>query len=142
MFTVNIVSTGLVVLTVAMHLFLLRGLTAVIPRITFLKHLRMGYVILGAIVGHLAEIWVFSVAIRWLALSEKYGRLEGAGGYITAFYYSAVTYTCLGYGDVVPTGALRLFAAVESLTGVVLLAWTASFAFVAMQRLWPTKLAT
>jgi hypothetical protein len=35
-----------------------------------------------------------------------------------------------------PTGDLRLLAAVEVLTGVVLVAWTASFLFLVMQKSW------
>ncbi len=33
-------------------------------------------------------------------------------------------------------GDIRLLAGVEALTGLVLIAWTASFAFLQMQRFW------
>jgi len=55
---------------------------------------------------------------------------------VECYYYSAVTFTSLGFGDLTPTGHLRLLAAVEVLTGVVLIAWTASFLFLVMQRSW------
>ena len=51
-------------------------------------------------------------------------------------YFSAVTYTTLGFGDITPNGELRWIAAIEALTGLVLITWTASFAFLVMQELW------
>ena len=52
------------------------------------------------------------------------------------FYFSAVTYTSTGYGDLTPTDNLRLLATIEALTGLIMIAWTASFAFLVMQRYW------
>jgi hypothetical protein len=51
------------------------------------------------------------------------------------FYYSAVTYTTLGFGDITPLGHLRILTTVESLAGLILIAWTASIIFLAMQRI-------
>lgn len=42
------------------------------------------------------------------------------GDFITAMYFSAVTATTLGYGDVTPHGALRAVALVESAAGLLL----------------------
>lgn len=36
---------------------------------------------------------------------------------LTCLYYSVVTFTTLGYGDITPVGISRLFAAVEAFTG-------------------------
>jgi len=51
-------------------------------------------------------------------------------------YVSAVTYTCVGFGDAYPIGAMRALVAVESLNGLVLIGWSATFAYLLMQRLW------
>ncbi len=37
--------------------------------------------------------------------------------WLTCLYYSVVTFTTLGYGDITPVGVSRLFAAVEAFTG-------------------------
>lgn len=39
-------------------------------------------------------------------------------------YFSAETFTTLGYGDVVPHGDLRLLAGIEALNGLLLIGWT------------------
>jgi hypothetical protein len=71
----------------------------------------------------------------------RFGSLVGnvEHGISDFFYYSAITYTSLGFGDIAPQGSLRILAAVEAITGLVLIAWTASFAFVAMQSLWEKR---
>ena len=51
-------------------------------------------------------------------------------------YFSLVTYTSLGYGDIAPLGPARLLAGIESLIGLGLIAWSASFTYLEMQRHW------
>ncbi|MCX7222516.1 MAG: ion channel, partial [Burkholderiales bacterium] len=51
-------------------------------------------------------------------------------------YLSFVTFTTVGYGDVVAIGYLRHLGGVEALTGIILITWSASFLFVEMQRNW------
>lgn len=138
---VFLISCGLVVLSVGIHLVTLRGLSRAVLRWRLFPVTAMGVAMLGAIVGHLVEIAVFGIAIFWMSDFEEFGHLSGhveqtLGDY---FYYSAVTYTSLGFGDVVPSGRLRLLSAVEALTGLVLIAWTASFAFFLMQQLWEVR---
>jgi hypothetical protein len=138
MVTALVVSATLVILCVAVHYLVLEGLSALGPRLRSPKRLRMGIVILGAIAGHLIEITLFGAGIALLVLLKGYGHLEGQlqAGFRDYFYFSAVTYTSLGFGDLTPFGRLRLLAAVEALTGLVLIAWTASFAYLEMQRFW------
>ncbi len=52
------------------------------------------------------------------------------------YYFSIVTYTSLGYGDLTPIGRMRLLAGIEALTGIILVAWTSSHLFLMMQRYW------
>jgi hypothetical protein len=96
--------------------------------------------VVGALVGHFVEIALFGATFLFLSSSKEYGTIGGAAGtgldWHSYFYYSAVTYTSLGFGDLTPTGTLRLLSAVEVLTGVVLVAWTASFMFLVMQKAW------
>jgi len=51
-------------------------------------------------------------------------------------YFSAETYTSLGFGDLTPAGPLRLLSGVEALNGLVLIGWSASFTYIAMERFW------
>ena len=54
-------------------------------------------------------------------------------------YFSAETYTSLGFGDVTPLGPIRLLAGVEALNGLLLIGWSASYTFIAMERFWQAE---
>ena len=47
-----------------------------------------------------------------------------------------VSYTSLGLGDVWPTGVLRLITGLEALNGLILIAWSASFTYLSMEKFW------
>ena len=47
----------------------------------------------------------------------------------SAFYFSGVTYTTLGYGDVVLTREWRLLAPLEGLTGILMCGLSAGLFF-------------
>jgi len=51
-------------------------------------------------------------------------------------YFSAETYTSLGFGDVTPVGHMRLLVGVEALNGLLLVAWSASYTYLSMERFW------
>lgn len=55
------------------------------------------------------------------------------------FYYSAITFTAVGYGDILPTGDIRLLAVAESLNGLLLIGWSGAYTFIAMQKLWSDR---
>ena len=80
---------------------------------------------------HLTEIALYALAygaaVAWLDLGELRGAMSASA--LDYFYFAAETYSTVGYGDVVPTGALRLLASVEPLNGLLLLAWSGAFLF-------------
>jgi hypothetical protein len=88
------------------------------------------------IIAHVVEIAVYAVLFMIGVEVWELGTLTGAfkstaGDY---FYFSAITYTTVGFGDVTPDGRLRLLTSVEALNGIVLIGWSTSATFLAMQR--------
>jgi hypothetical protein len=51
----------------------------------------------------------------------NYQKLAHAGTPVTAYYFSIITQLTVGYGDVYPTGWLRLVAAAQGLFGTLFL---------------------
>ena len=49
-----------------------------------------------------------------------------------------INYTTLGYGDITPHGLVRFTAGLEALTGLLLIAWTASFMYYEIRKYWET----
>ena len=91
--------------------------------------------IFGAIMTHIVEITIFSMTYFFLSHWPSLGRIEEASGAASTdfWYYSFVVFTSLGFGDLTPHGSIRMLTALETLTGLILIAWTASFFIVQMQ---------
>ena len=99
---------------------------------------RVVVALLGAIMAHIVEIWMFAIAYYFLINIVGMGSLKGNfnGSLNDCFYFSISTYTTVGYGDIEPYGHVRFLAGLEALTGLVLITWTASFLFIETQTVW------
>ncbi|MGA8005247.1 MAG: ion channel [Burkholderiales bacterium] len=128
----------LVVSSTLVHYEVLRLLSVSIPRLRIRPRARLLAVIFGVFLGHLLEIACYALAYYYL--HDHFG-LGGFGGkfadnFATYFYFSAESYTSIGMGDIFPLGSLRLITGVEALNGLLLVGWSASFTYLAMQRYW------
>lgn len=52
----------------------------------------------------------------------------------SAYYFSAVTYTTTGYGDIVLPQPWRMVGAIEALTGILMCGWSTGFFFAVVSR--------
>lgn len=133
---------ALVVLTsVLLHYEALSYLSSLQPRLTFLnRRARVLVGLLGALLAHVIEVWLFGLAFYFLSRFEGFGTLENSdGSLLDCVYFSIVSYTSLGYGDLFATQHLRFLAGVEALTGLMLLGWSSSLTFIWMQEYWREK---
>jgi len=80
---------------------------------------RAWWLLLG-IVGVLLSLHAVEVAL-W---AELYVALHTFPNTETAYYYSLVTYTTLGYGDVLLPRTWRLLGGMESMIGVLMFGWS------------------
>lgn len=89
---------------------------------------------------HIVEIWVFGISYWWLGTDLERGMIEvlqgASAGLLDYVYFSAVIYTTLGLGDMIPHGPMRFMVGTEALTGFLLVTWSASFTFMEMERWW------
>ena len=53
-----------------------------------------------------------------------------------AVYFSFVTFTTLGYGDITLSEGWRLLSGIEALNGILLIGWTTAMLFAVVQRMW------
>ena len=129
---------ALVLATTGMHYEALRALNLGLAHRVAASRARVAVVVLSLSLVHVAEVFVYATAIYLLARHAGMGTLGRAGPppFDVALYFSLETYSSLGYGDVVPSGALRMMAGAEALNGLLLIGWSASYVHIAMERFW------
>ncbi len=108
--------------------------------------LKIATLILGQLFLHVVEIWIFAVGYFLLAQKLKFGALiqlpysnelsAEVVRFLDHVYFSAVVYSTLGFGDLIPDGPVRFLTGMEAVAGLVLITWSASFTFIEMQRYW------
>jgi hypothetical protein len=125
------------VLSILAHYEGLIGLSAALGAKARHQRIKVLYAILSLLFLHVVEIWVFGFAL-WAVLQwpECGGISSHAPHLFDAVYFSAVTYSTVGYGDMIPVGPVRFLAGTESLVGLVLITWSASFTYLEMERFW------
>ena len=92
--------------------------------------------------------WMFVRVAVWIVLLHLIEISVWAAAYAangampdlpSALYFSAVTYTTTGYGDLVLPKEWRLDGGVEALTGILMCGWSTGFFFALVNRLYETR---
>jgi voltage-gated potassium channel len=79
---------------------------------------------------HLVEILVWALAYMLMLPTDELQSLEAS------LYFSAVTFTTLGYGDITLSSDWRLLSGLEAIDGILLIGWSTAFLFAVLQRTW------
>lgn len=98
------------------------------------------FAVLGVMLLHLVQIVAFGVLFWWVTQWPGGGVIdaEGSPGVLAAIYLSALNYTTLGLGGgLSPEGPIRMLVAVESLFGLLAIAWSAAFTYHRLSRQLP-----
>ncbi len=138
MLVVLLTTCGLVLLSVGVHYNALVLYSRLLQKQGINVRRWVAASILGLLLAHLIEIMIFAVGYDLLEQLGGYGILLGDTRELASdyCYFSFVAYTSLGFGDITPTGWLRMMTGVETLLGLILIAWSASFLFMQMERHW------
>jgi len=142
MILVFLLNSLIVATVVLVHYEFLYRVTIYIPRMTIKHRFRIVVGVFSGLLAHAVEIWIFAVAYYFMVNNAEYwGGLKGSfdGTLMDCVYFSSTVFTTLGFGDIEPIGKLRYLTGIESLTGLVLITWTASFLYFEMQKHWTSK---
>ena len=134
----SLIGAGLVAITVAIHAF---GTMAWIR--TIAAQQRGGGIWrlqnpLRLLIGTaLVLIGLHCLQISIWAITYVYVLPEGVLDNIeAAVYFSFVTFTTLGYGDITLTEGWRLLSGIEAMNGILLVGWSTAILFAVVQRTW------
>jgi hypothetical protein len=132
------INGAVIALAVVIHYEFLYQFTMVMPKLRIRHRFRILLGVFAALTAHSIEVWIFAVAYYYMDHAPGWGHLEGSydGSLFSSVYFSFTAFTTLGLGDIEPTGNMRYLVGLESLTGFVLITWTASFLYLEMTRYW------
>jgi hypothetical protein len=130
----------LVLVTTVLHgiatggaLTLLKGAGRLMP---FTKAMQLQRTVL--IAGLVVFMFLVSLldAVLWAYTYLWVGAIEQLE---TALYFSMVTFTTLGYGDITLSSEWRLLTSFEAANGIIMFGWTTALVAAVIQRLAPER---
>jgi voltage-gated potassium channel Kch len=133
------VGTLFISVTVLIHTVGLVALTGFISRLIrwfrlhrhdFGKIVAMVATVLGIFLLHSVEIWV------WAAVFLATGEIAS---FQDALYFSTVTFSTLGYGDITLSRQWRLLGSLEGINGFILIGWSIAYLVAASTRHGPFR---
>jgi voltage-gated potassium channel len=80
--------------------------------------------------------WYCSIILKAALWAAVYLGLGVLADWDTGIYFSIVTMTTVGYGDVILSGDWRLLAAFQAMTGMFVFGLNAAFLFAILQHYW------
>lgn len=132
------ISMVLIFITVFVYYELLLSFWRFLPKMKIKPRARLILLIAVIFGGHTITVWVYAIAYWFLEQYTPMGSLVGDfnQSFFDYLYFSAATYSSLGFGDVYPRGGFRLLAGVEVLNGLVLIGCSVSFMYLFMEKFW------
>ena len=88
-----------------------------------------------ASVLHALQVAIWAIAYLMMLPAGELQTME------EALYFSFVTFTTLGYGDITLSEGWRILSGMEALNGILLVGWTTALLFAVVQRTWQAMFA-
>ena len=92
------------------------------------------WVVLTLCVLHVIEIMLWAVVYLAVLPAGELASFE------EAVYFSFVTFTTLGYGDITLGEGVRVLSGIEALNGILLVGWTTALLFAVVNYIWQERL--
>ena len=133
-----IISCVMVLGTTMMFYEIMRFVWAWLPKPSMHPRYRVLIVMIAIFFSHTVAVWLYAFLYWGLTDYAQIGSLSGEhdGSLMSYVYFSAATYSSLGVGDIFPHGPLRFLAGVQVINGLVLIACSASFIYLTMEKFW------
>ena len=140
MIAINIVlASALIIITILIHSYLTRFIMFLIKHRNNPDHRHY---------KRPNEYWISMIVLMIFAISIVESVVWALAYLMTgtltsieeSLYFSIVTYTTLGYGDITISGPWRLLAASEAAIGIIIFGWSTAIVMAVVQKLYLKKL--
>ncbi|MGL4488266.1 MAG: potassium channel family protein [Rhizobiaceae bacterium] len=130
--------TIVIALTVLIHTFGLIAVTKMMSRITnrFRMHghrsrvVALITVVFGLFLVLTVEVWLWAIV---------YYAVGALPDFEQALYFSTVSFSTVGFGDIVPAEQWRLLGALEAINGFLMIGWSTAYLIAASTRVGPFR---
>ncbi len=137
-FEISIASIMAIFIATGLFYECLCFISQVVSRINAGPRTLMFAMVSGIFIAHSIAIFVYATIywalVHFLDFADLSGNVQDH--FPTYLYFSVTSYSSLGIGDVFPVDAMRFFAGVEALNGLLLITWSAAFTYFAIQKMW------
>jgi hypothetical protein len=87
------------------------------------------------LVAAIVVMLFFAALIEAAIWAATYVQLEAISSFEEALYFSIVTFTTLGYGDITLNQDWRLLCSIEAANGIILFGWSTALVFASVRRI-------
>ena len=139
---VLLLGTVMIIVTVAMHsLGAAYWLTFVDAKMHHRKHEGAAHHVFVAVVSTATVLLLLHMlqAVLWALFYLLLPGRAGLESLAQAVYFSMVTFTTLGYGDVTLSPEWELLAGMEAMVGITVFGLTTAFLYAVVQRAWAAR---
>lgn len=135
-FIASAISLSLIVFCVAVFYEIMAHVWLTLPRLEGRPRAQILFTVIASFVGHTIAVWTFGLTFYVLDQWFGFGTLAGniTHELLEYVYFSSVSYSSLGLGDVYPTEGLQLLVGVEAILGLILIGWTITFTYIVTER--------
>jgi len=133
-----IITVVTVIAAFSIHYLMLGWLNERANSVVRRRRPRVLFIVLMTLLAHIMEIWLFGIVFALMLVFPAMGHLAELpnAGLLDTVYFSATVFSTLGFGDLTPKGPLAFMVGVESVCGLMLITWSASFTYLEMRRNW------
>ncbi len=130
------ISVVLILLCSAIFYEVLAHVWVNLPRFEGRPRTQIIATIFATFFAHTLCVWVFGMTYYVLDRYFHFGTLAGNISHelLEYVYFSAVSYSSLGLGDVYPTEGLQLLVGVEAIMGLILIGWSVTFTYLVTEK--------
>jgi voltage-gated potassium channel len=138
MFHLALISLGMIIVTVIIHALGTGLWVKVLKQRQQWLDIHRVVPALGLLVATAVFLLTLNAleAIAWATiywLSPSVGEINT---FESAIYFSFITFTTLGYGDITLSSAWKLLCGLEAMNGIFLFGWSAALLYAVVQRIW------
>ncbi len=133
-----LISIFLVFTTSIIFYEILRFCWGILPKLKMKPRKRILVLVFFIFASHTICVWLYGITYYLMVEHLKIGGWQDAAGvhFLSYIYFSAESYSSLGLNDLIPKDSFRFLAGVEALNGLVLIGWSVSSTYLAMERFW------